>query len=49
MKSYQEMSKEELQVLYGTLTKSYSQLQAKGLKLNMARGRSEERRVGKEC
>ena len=39
MKSYQEMSKEELQVLYGTLTKSYSQLQAKGLKLNMARGK----------
>ena len=39
MKSYQDMTREELQVQFDSLTKAYSQLQAKGLKLNMARGK----------
>ena len=39
MKSYQDMTREELQVQYDGLTKAYSQLLAKGLKLNMARGK----------
>ena len=39
MKSYQEMTREELQAQRETLSQSYSRLQAKGLKLNMARGK----------
>ena len=39
MKSYQELTREELQAQHDGLTKTYSQLQAKGLKLNMARGK----------
>ena len=39
MKQYQEMTREELQAEQGRLAQSYAQLQAKGLKLNMARGK----------
>lgn len=39
MKQYQEMTREELRAEHGRLTQSYSRLQAKGLKLNMARGK----------
>ena len=39
MKSYQEMTREELQAQRETLSQSYSRLQARGLKLNMARGK----------
>lgn len=39
MKSYQDMTREELQAEHDALTKTYSQLQGKGLKLNMARGK----------
>lgn len=38
MKKYQELSKEELLVLKEELNKKYSDVCAKGLKLNMARG-----------
>ena len=39
MKQYQEMTREELRAEHGRLAQSYSRLQAKGLKLNMARGK----------
>ena len=39
MKQYQEMTREELQTQRELLEQTYSQLQAKGLKLNMARGK----------
>ncbi len=39
MKSYQEMTREELQAQREALSQSYSRLQARGLKLNMARGK----------
>ena len=39
MKSYQDMTREELQTQYDSLTETYSQLKVKGLKLNMARGK----------
>ncbi len=39
MKQYQEMTREELQAEHSQMTQTYSQLQAKGLKLNMARGK----------
>ena len=39
MKNYQEMTREELRAEQARLTQAYSQLQAKGLKLNMARGK----------
>lgn len=39
MKAYQDMTREELQTQYESLTETYSRLQAKGLKLNMARGK----------
>lgn len=39
MKQYQEMTREELQIQREQLAQTYSQLQAKGLKLNMARGK----------
>ena len=39
MTQYQEMTKTQLEEEKAKLTQSYSQLQAKGLKLNMARGK----------
>lgn len=39
MKQYQEMSREELQAQREELEQTYSRLKAKGLKLNMARGK----------
>ena len=39
MKRYQEMTREELQARWEELEQTYSQLKAKGLKLNMARGK----------
>ena len=39
VKHYQEMSREELQAQREELERAYSRLKAKGLKLNMARGR----------
>lgn len=39
MKQYQEMTREELQAEQGRLAEAYSGLQARGLKLNMARGK----------
>ena len=39
MKQYQKMTREELQAEQAKLTQTYSQLQAKGLNLNMARGK----------
>ncbi|HIT19763.1 MAG TPA: aminotransferase class I/II-fold pyridoxal phosphate-dependent enzyme [Candidatus Fimivivens faecavium] len=39
MKSYQEMTREELSAELEKLRKSYKEFQAKGLKLNMARGK----------
>ena len=39
MKQYQEMSREELRAQREALEQTYSQLKAKGLKLNMARGK----------
>ena len=39
MKQYQEMTREELQVQREQLEQAYARLQAKGLKLNMARGK----------
>lgn len=39
MKQYQEMTREELQAQRERLEQTYSQLQARGLKLNMARGK----------
>ena len=39
MKQYREMSREELLAEQAQLSQTYSQLQAKGLKLNMARGK----------
>lgn len=39
MKQYQEMTREELLTQKEQLTQTYSRLQAKGLKLNMARGK----------
>ena len=39
MKQFQEMTKEELQARRQQLEQTYSQLKAKGLKLNMARGK----------
>ena len=39
MKPYQEMSREELQVQREELERAYSQLKARGLNLNMARGK----------
>ena len=39
MKQYQEMTREELQIQREQLAQTYSQLQATGLKLNMARGK----------
>ncbi len=38
MKTYSEMSKEELSQLYSQLSQEYEDTKAKGLKLNMARG-----------
>ena len=47
---YNDMSKEELLALKESLNKEYAEAKAKGLALDMSRGkRSEERRVGKEC
>ena len=39
MKQYQEMTREELQAQREQLEQAYARLQAKGLKLNMARGK----------
>ena len=39
MKSYQAMSKEELQVLHTELQKAYEDVKGKGLKLDMSRGK----------
>ena len=39
MKQYQEMTREELQAQRELLEQAYARLQAKGLKLNMARGK----------
>ena len=39
MKALKDYSKEELQVLYEELTKEYADAQAKGLKLDMSRGK----------
>ena len=39
MKQYQDMTKEELQAQLDGLKQTYSELQARGLKLNMARGK----------
>ena len=39
MKSYKEMSKEELMALHGELQKAYEDAKGKGLKLDMSRGK----------
>ena len=39
MKQYQEMTREQLQDQRQHLEQTYAQLKAKGLKLNMARGK----------
>lgn len=39
MKPYQQLNKEELTVLYGELTEKYEEAKAKGLKLDMSRGK----------
>ena len=61
MANYFEMTRDELTAEKAALEENYKKFQAMGLKLNMARGkpgphqmdlamgRSEERRVGKEC
>ena len=46
MKSYKELSRDELLELQGALNKEYADAKSKGLSLNMARGKPSPEQLG---